>query len=94
MSDASKSLSQYIEKLLFHRGKRDIKCRVYPPAGNLRTYSIILEGRQFREQFFLDARHVEEFAKGGNDQSILTELRTAFRNVEKRTTKRNSAGRP
>ncbi|MBI3894632.1 MAG: hypothetical protein HY313_01740 [Acidobacteria bacterium] len=93
MPDASVSVMQFIEKLLLFRGARDISCRVYPPAANLRTYSVILEGHQYREQFYLDARQVEEFAKTGEERYILTEVRAALRNLEKQIIKRKASRR-
>ena len=91
MPSVSVSLSQYIEKMLLLRGKRGVKCRIYPPTGSLRTYSVLLEGAQLREQFSLDARLVEQFATTGDDQSVRTEVRTALHNLERRLSKRKSA---
>ncbi|OFW10466.1 MAG: hypothetical protein A3G20_09010 [Acidobacteria bacterium RIFCSPLOWO2_12_FULL_59_11] len=93
MPDASVSLLKYIEKLLLLRGRRDITCRVYPPAASLRTYSIILEGYQLREQFVLNVRQVEHFAATKDDQYVRTEVRAALRNLERQLAKRKSAPR-
>lgn len=91
--DASAALSQLIEKLLLHRGKRDFSCRVYPPAAGLRSYSVVLEGNRIREQFFLEPHRVEQFALTGNEQYVLTDVRTALRNLERLVVKHKPAGR-
>ena len=93
MPDASASLVKYIEKLLLLRGRRDVTCRVYPPVASLRTYSVLLEGYELREQFSLNARHVEHFATTKDDHYIRTEVRTALRNLERLLAKRKSASR-
>ncbi|MBI4458851.1 MAG: hypothetical protein HY648_02180 [Acidobacteria bacterium] len=93
MADASTKLTHYIEKLLLFRGRREVTCRVYPPASSLRFYSVILEGPQLREQFSLDARQVEHFAETGDEQYVLTEIRSALRSLERQLAKRKPGSR-
>jgi len=83
MVDASKSLTQLIEKLLLYRGNRNVNCRVFAPRSGMHSYSIILEKDQLREQFFLDAKKVEQFARTGVELYVLTEIRVAMRNLDK-----------
>ena len=91
--NVAESLSLLIEKFLLHRSRRDITCRVYSPSGNLRTYSVILEGNRVRQQFYLETNRAEQYAQTGNEQYVLNEARTALRNLERMEMKRNSARR-
>ncbi len=83
MVDASTSLTQLIQKLLIYRGNRDVNCRVFPPTPGHRSYTIILEKDRHREQLFMDAKKVEQFAKTGIELYVLTDIRVAFRNLDR-----------
>ncbi|OFV97345.1 MAG: hypothetical protein A3F68_07320 [Acidobacteria bacterium RIFCSPLOWO2_12_FULL_54_10] len=87
-------LAQYIEKMLLYRSRRDVRSRVFAPAAGGRNYSVILETSEHREQINLDARQIEQFAKTGADQYIVSEIRAALRSLDKRVLKRNSSDRP
>lgn len=90
MVDAATSLTQLIQKLLIYRGNRDVICRVFPPGPTKRTYTVILEKERHREQFFLDSKKVGQFAKTGIELYVLTEIRVAFRNLDKLERRRSS----
>ncbi len=90
MVDATTSLTQLIQKLLIYRGKRNVICRVFPPGPTKRTYTVILEKDRHREQFFLDSKKVGQFAKTGIELYVLTEIRVAFRNLDKLERRRSS----
>ena len=90
MVDATTRLTQLIQKLLLYRGSRDVICRVFPPGPTQRSYSVILEKGQHREQFFLDSTKVGQFAKTGIDLYVLTEIRVAFRNLDRLERRRSS----
>jgi hypothetical protein len=87
----SSNLRQLIEKLLIHRGRRNATCRVFPPAGGIRSYSIVLEEAGIREQFFIENAHVERFAESGNEQYVLTYVRAGIRNLDRLVTKKKAA---
>lgn len=90
MVDAATSLTQLIQKLLIYRGNRDVICRVFPPGPTKRTYTVILEKDRHREQFFLDSKKVGQFARTGIELYVLTEIRVAFRNLEKLNRRKSS----
>jgi hypothetical protein len=91
LPDFSVNLRQLIEKLLIHRGMRNAHCRVFPPTGGLRAYTILLEDSGVREQFFIDNAHVERFAESGNEQYVLTHVRSGIRNLDRLVTKKKAA---
>lgn len=91
MPDFSTHLRQLVEKMLLHRGRRAASCRVFPPSGGNRSYTVILEESGIREQFFIDNAHVERFAESGNDQFVLTYVRSGIRNLDRLVTKKKSA---
>ena len=91
MPDYCHSLRRVVEKMLIHRGRRNATCRVFPPASGTRTYSVVLEESQVREQFFLDPGQVEQFAKTGNEQYVLTDVRSGVRNLDRLVTKKKTA---
>ena len=91
MPEFSVNLRQLIEKTLLRRGRRNAACRVYPPTGSLRSYSVILEEAGVREQFFIDNSAVEKFAETGNEQYALDYVRTAVRNLDRKITKKKTA---
>lgn len=88
MAHYGENLRMLIEKLLMYRGRRFTTCRVFPPSPGSRVYSLILEESGIREQFYLDAMHVEQFAKTGNDQQIMTDIRAALRNLDRQLMKK------
>lgn len=90
MVDAATSLTQLIEKLLLYRGIRNVICRVFPPGPTKHTYSVILEKDRHREQFFLDSKKVAQFARTGMELYVLTEIRLAFRNLDKLERRKSS----
>ena len=90
MIDASTSLTRLIEKLLIYRGIRNVTCRVFSPSPGQRAYSVILEKDRHREQFFLDSKKVGQYAKTGIELYVLTEIRIAFRNLDKFSRRRTS----
>ena len=90
MVDAATSLTQLIQKLLIYRGNRDVICRVFPPGPTKRAYTIILEKERHREQFFLDSKKVGQFARTGMELYVLTEIRVAFRNLDKLNRRKSS----
>ncbi len=90
MVDAATSLTQLIEKLLIYRGNRNVICRVFPPGPTKRTYSVILEKDRHREQFFLDSKKVGQFARTGIELYVPTEIRVAFRNLDKLDRRKSS----
>ena len=93
MLSVSTAISQFIEKFLLYRGRRSTTCRVYAPTGGMRTYSVFLEEDRLREQFYLDPTRAEEILTTGNEQYVLTEVRSALRNLDKQLLKRKSARR-
>ena len=91
MPDFSGNLRQLIEKLLIHRGRRNARCRVFPPSPGLRSYSVILEEAGIREQFYVQNSNVERFAESGNEQYVLTDVRSGIRNLDRLVTKKKTA---
>ena len=91
MPDFSSNLRLLVEKLLIHRGRRNATCRVFAPAGGLRSYSILLEEAGVREQFFIENAHVELFAESGNEQYVLSYIRNGIRNLDRLVTKKKTA---
>jgi len=91
--DTAETLSKFIQKILLYWGKREITCRVHPPAAGIRSYSITLEGDHVREQILLDAKRAEQYVQSGNEQHVLTEVRAAIRNLERQKLKRKAARR-
>jgi hypothetical protein len=85
-------LSKYIGKLLLFRGARDVTCKVFPPTGNGGAYPAMLEKGAISEQFFLNPRDVDLFARTGSDINLSSEVRTALRNLDRRYQKK-MAGR-
>jgi hypothetical protein len=91
LPDYSHSLRQLVEKMLIHRGRRNATCRVFPPASGTRTYSVVLEESQVREQFFLDPGQVEQFGRTGNEQYVLTDVRSGVRSLDRLLTRKKTA---
>ena len=91
MPDFSGHLRQLVEKMLLHRGRRAASCRVFAPGGGTRTYSVILEEGGIREQFFIENKHVEQFAETGNEQFVQTYIRAGIRNLDRLVTKKKTA---
>jgi hypothetical protein len=89
--DFSVNLRQLIEKLLIRRGLRNVTCRVFPPSVGSHLYSVLLEERGVREQFFIENAHVQRFGETGNEQDVLTDIRAALRNLDRLVAKRKSA---
>ena len=77
--------------MLLHRGRRGASCRVFAPGGGTRTYSVILEEGGIREQFFIENKHVERFAESGNEQYVLTYIRTGIHNLDRLVTKKQKS---
>ena len=94
MQSAATAISQLIEKLLLNRGRRGTTCKVYAPTGGVRTYSVVLEEGHSREQFSLDPVRSAEFTTTGNEQYVLSEVRTALRNLDRQLLKRKTTRRP
>jgi hypothetical protein len=91
MADHSAPLRQLIEKLLLYRGLRNAKCRVFAPAAGVRSYSVVIEESGVREQFLLELAHVEQFLATGNEQNVLTDIRSALRNLDRQVNKKKAA---
>ena len=91
MPDVSGHLRQLVEKTLVRRGRRGASCRVFAPGGVTRTYSVILEESGIREQFFIENAHVERFAETGNEQFVLSHIRSGIRNLDRLVTKKKTA---
>ena len=91
MPDVSGHLRQMVEKMLLQRGRRGASCRVFAPGGGTRTYTVILEESGIREQFFIENAHVERFAESGNEQYVLTHIRSGIRNLDRLVTKKKTA---
>ena len=91
MPDFSGHLRQLVEKMLLHRGRRGASCRVFAPGGGNRAYTVILEESGIREQFFIDNKHVEQFAESGNDQYVQTYIRSGIHNLDRLVTKKKTA---
>jgi len=85
------NLRQLIEKQLLRRGRRNATCRVFPPGGTTRSYSVVLEEAGIREQFFIENAHVERFAESGNEQYVSTYVRSGIRNLDRLVTKKKTA---
>ena len=77
-------LSKHIGKLLLFRGARDVRCKVFRPMGGGGTYPAMLEKGAVSEQFFLNAKDVDLFARTGTDINLSTEVRTALRSLDRR----------
>jgi hypothetical protein len=88
VADFSTNLRQLIEKLLIHRGRRNATCRVFPPNVGTRLYTVLLEERGVREQFFIESAHVDRYAESGNEQYVLTYIRSGLRNLDRLLTKK------
>lgn len=86
-------LAQYIEKMLLYRSRRDVRCRVFAPVAGGRSFSVILETSEHREQINLEVRQIDQFVKTGADQYIVSEIRSALRSLDKRALKRDSTDR-
>ena len=85
-------LSKYIGKLLLFRGARDVTIKVFRPSGNAGAYPAMLEKGAISEQFFLNAKDVDLFARTGADMNLSSDVRTALRNLDRRYQKK-MAGR-
>jgi hypothetical protein len=77
--------------MLLHRGRRGASCRVFAPGGGNRSYTVILEESGIREQFFIENARVERFAESGNDQYVLTYIRSGIHNLDRLVTKKKSS---
>ena len=86
------TLCKYIGKVLLFRGARDVTCKVFRPSGPGGPYPAMLEKGAVSEQFFLNARDVDMFARTGTEINLTTEVRTALRNLDRRYQKK-MAGR-
>ena len=91
MPDFSGHLRQLVEKMLLHRGRRAASCRVFAPGGGTRAYTVILEESGIREQFFIEHAHVERFAETGNDQFVLSYIRSGIHSLDRLVTKKKTA---
>ena len=91
MPDFSGHLRQVVEKMLLHRGRRAASCRVFAPGGGTRTYTVLLEESGIREQIFIENSHVEKFAESGNEQYVLTYIRSGIHNLDRLVTKKKTA---
>jgi hypothetical protein len=89
--DFSGHLRQAVEKMLLHRGRRGASCRVFAPGSGNRAYTVILEEGGIREQFFIDNRHVEQFAETGNEQFVQTYIRAGIHGLDRLVTKKKAA---
>lgn len=85
-------LARHIGKMLLFRGARDVKCKVFRPSGHGGAYQAMLEKGAISEQFYLNARDVDLFARTGADMNLTSEVRTALRNLDRRY-QRKMAGR-
>ena len=91
MADYSERVRLLVEKLLLHRGRRHATCRVFPPSPGARTYSVLLEESQVREQFYVETSQIEQFVKTGNDRYILSSVRGAFHNLDRQVLKKKAS---
>jgi hypothetical protein len=90
--NAQDLLTKYIAKLLMMRGARGVTCKVFRPSGGGGPYPAMLEKGTVSEQFFLNARDVDLFARTGTEINLSGDVRTALRNLDKRYQKK-MAGR-
>jgi hypothetical protein len=77
--------------MLMQRGRRGASCRVFAPGGSARNYTVILEESGIREQFFIESGQVDRFVETGNEQFVLTAIRSGVRNLDRLVTKKKSA---
>lgn len=90
MPDHCTALRQLIEKQLHRRGLPGAVCRVFPPTTANRLYSIVLEERAARVQFYLQSGFVEQFAISGNEQGLMNDIRSGTRALERLLAKKRT----
>jgi hypothetical protein len=76
--------------MLLHRGKRSTTCRVFPPGGGARGYTVILEESGIREQFFIENRHVQQYAETGNEQFVNGYIRSGIQGLDRLVNKKKA----